>query len=160
MQEIPMSASTEDPPTAARKQPKSRGQRPDEPGSYARGPELDAQFEWRGDVLVVHLTGELDIYTVPSLRRQIARHDRPQTALVVDLLRVELIDSCGLGLLVSLRNHAAVTERRIALVLVNPRLRNILRITGLTDAFVQSVSVDLACAAVSEPPTQGVDTES
>jgi len=155
-----MSAATEDPQTTARPPPGSRAQPSDEPGSGAKGPELDAHFEWRSDVLVVHVTGELDIYTVPSLRRQIARHDRPQTALVVDLLRVTLIDSCGLGLLVSLRNRAAVSERRIALVLVDPRLKNILRITGLADAFVQSVSVDLACAAVAESPTQDVDTES
>jgi anti-sigma B factor antagonist len=108
----------------------------------------------------VHLAGELDIYTVPSLRRQIARHDRAKTALVVDLLRVELIDSCGLGLLVSLRNPAAVSARRIALVLVNPRLKNILRITGLTAAFVHSASVDLACAAVAGSPTEDAVTES
>jgi anti-sigma B factor antagonist len=108
----------------------------------------------------VHLAGELDIYTVPSLRRQIARHDRAKTPLVVDLLRVELIDSCGLGLLVSLRNNAAVSARRIALVLVNPRLKNILRITGLTAAFVQSASVDLACAAVAGSPAQDAVSES
>ena len=105
-----MSATTEDPLTASREHPESRAQQPDEPGSGALGPELDAQFEWRDDVLVVHLAGELDIYTVPPLRRQIARHDQPQTALVVDLLHVSLIDSRGLGLLVSLRNNAAVSE--------------------------------------------------
>ena len=121
---------------------------------------MDAQFEWRDDVLVVHLAGELDIYTVPSLRRQIARHDQPRTPLVVDLSRVSLIDSCGLGLLVSLRNNAAVAERRIAVVLVDPRLRNILRITGLANAFVQAASIDLACAAVAESPAKDVDPES
>lgn len=160
MQEIAMSAPTEDPPTAAREQPASRAQQPDEPGRGALGPALDAQFEWRDDVLVVHLAGEFDIYTVPSLRRQIARHDQPQTALVVDLLHVSLIDSSGLGLLVSLRNNAAVSERRIAVVLVDPRLKNILRITGLADAFVQSASVELACAAVAESPIQDVHPES
>lgn len=155
-----MSAIAEDPPTAAREPPGSREQRSDEPGSGGLGPQLDAQFEWRDDVLVVHLAGELDIYTVPSLRRQIARHDQPLTPLVVDLLRVSLIDSCGLGLLVSLRNNAAVSERRIALVLVDPRLKNILRITGLANAFVQSASIDLACAAVDESPAKDVDPAS
>ena len=66
------------------------------------------QFEWRGDVLIVHLAGELDIYTVPALRRQLARHDRLETSLVVDLSGVEFIDSCGLRL----RPQAVLEFRR------------------------------------------------
>lgn len=151
---------TEDPPTAPRARPDAKAlPLDDQGGDTTWRPGFDVRFERRGDVLIVHLFGELDIYTVPALRRQLTRHDRPETSLVVDLSGVELIDSCGLGLLVSLRNRATVSERKIALVLVDPRLKDILHITGLGDAFVQSPTVELALEAVAGPSADHAGTE-
>jgi anti-anti-sigma factor len=147
-----MPGATTDRPPTPRETAEGRHD-PANPGSGPAGrPELGVRFERRGRVLIVHLVGELDIYTVPMLQRQLDRHDRPDAPLVVDLAEVELIDSCGLGFLVSLRNRAAVAERNIGLVLVDARLKEILRITGLADAFAQEASVDAACAAVSAVP--------
>jgi anti-sigma B factor antagonist len=109
-----------------------------------RHPELSIDFHDEDDILIVTPTGELDIYTVPLFRRQLDRHDRPGIALIIDLSHVNLIDSCGLGLLVSLHNRSAISHRAIALVLTDRRLTDILRITGLGDAFVQVATVDAA----------------
>lgn len=57
--------------------------------------------EWRGNVLLVRFTGELDIPTVPSLLQQLEPYDLRRTALMIDISHVDLIDSSGLGLLVS-----------------------------------------------------------
>lgn len=107
-----------------------------------RHPELGIDFHEQDGTLLVTLTGELDIYTVPLLRRQLTRHDRPDVALIIDLSHVDLIDSCGLGLLVSLHNRSASGQRRIALVLTDQRLTDIFRITGLAHAFTQAATVD------------------
>ena len=87
------------------------------------------------------------------IRRQLTRHDRPDTSLVVDLSAVELIDSCGLGLLVTLSNSAAISNRVLALVFVEDRLADILRIAGLADAFVRAATVTDACSAIARPPS-------
>ena len=115
-----------------------------------RHPELGIDVREQDGILLVSLTGELDIYTVPLLRRQMTRHDRPGIALIIDLSHVDLIDSCGLGLLVSLHNRSATAHRAIALVLTDQRLKDILRITGLGDAFVQTATIDAAIAHIAE----------
>jgi anti-sigma B factor antagonist len=146
-----MSPTTTEPPTNPPKLPDEvTPQDQTSHDSLARGPELDVRFTRRGSTIVVHLAGELDIYTVPGLRRQLDRHDHPGTSLVVDLSRVTLIDSSGLGLLVTLRNQRVDADRKIALVLDGSRLKSVLAIAGLTDAFVQAATVDDALAAIGD----------
>jgi anti-sigma B factor antagonist len=146
-----MSPTTTEPPTNPPKLPDEvTPQDQTSHDTLARGPELDVRFTRRGSTIVVHLAGELDIYTVPGLRRQLDRHDHPGTSLVVDLSRVTLIDSSGLGLLVTLRNQRVDADRKIALVLDGSRLKSVLAIAGLTDAFVQAATVDDALAAIGD----------
>ena len=63
--------------------------------------DLSVSSSERGDVTVVHVAGEIDVYTAPLLRevldKQIAAG---RTKLVVDLEQVTFMDSTGLGVLV------------------------------------------------------------
>src|SRR3712207_9166682 len=54
-----------------------------------------------GDVVVVQVAGEIDVYTAASLREKLADLiDADHTDVVVDLTGVTFMDSTGLGVLV------------------------------------------------------------
>ena len=88
------------------------------------------------DLVLISLSGELDIYTVPGFRQDVERFDPSETQLVIDLSEVTLLDSSGLGALVSLLNRARGGQGRLGLVCPHNHLRRVFEITGLRRAFV------------------------
>ena len=98
-----------------------------------------------GDHTVLEVGGEVDVYTAPRLRERLvelveqgARH------VIVDLSRVEFLDSTGLGVLVGglkrLRSH----DGDLTLVCTQHRILKVFEITGLTKVFSIHESVDAA----------------
>jgi len=86
----------------------------------------------KGGMEVIDVQGEIDIYTAPRLRELlIDLVSKGDYQLVVNLDKVGLLDSTGLGVLVG-------TQQRIL---------NIFRITGLTEVFGIYETVDQAIAA-------------
>jgi len=63
---------------------------------------LDLRTEFMGEMAVIHLAGELDLSNVPSLADAIAEVERNRGVreIVVDLEKLEFIDSTGIGELV------------------------------------------------------------
>lgn len=89
------------------------------------------------DLVLVTLTGPLDIYTAPGFRRDVEPHSVVGDQIVIDLSEVTLIDSSGLGALVRLRNQALRDgPGHLGLVCPHRRLRRVFAITGLRAAFV------------------------
>ena len=85
-------------------------------------------------VVTVRATGNLDIYTIARLRQRMARHDLSDGHVVLDVSGVTLIDSSGLGTLLSFANRARRGGSRLPLV-CRPDLADVLEIARLTDAF-------------------------
>jgi anti-sigma B factor antagonist len=103
----------------------------------------------RGDVTVVHVAGEIDVYTAPVLRErldeQIAGGRRH---LVVDLQGVTFMDSTGLGVLVGRLKLVRVQDGTLKLVCTSERILKVFAITGLDKVFQIFDSTDDAL-----PPT-------
>ncbi len=99
---------------------------------------------------VVEVTGEIDVYTAPKLREQLAelvdsgRHD-----IVVDMQGVEFLDSTGLGVLVGGLKRVKQHDGSMNLVCTQERILKIFRITGLTKVFPIHDSVAAAVASDS-----------
>lgn len=94
---------------------------------------------------VIAVGGEIDVYTAPKLRDQIA--DLVQSGhydIVIDLTGVEFIDSTGLGVLVGGLKKVRSHEGALTLVCAEDRLLRIFRITGLAKVFL--IHSDLAGA--------------
>ena len=72
---------------------------------------LEVTTEAREGVTLVTLGGELDIYTVAGFRHDLENVDPAAQPLVIDLTEVTLLDSSGLGALVSLLNRARTEGR-------------------------------------------------
>ena len=86
--------------------------------------------------VVVAVEGELDLATAPQLRdRLVALSGEGQTRVVLDLSRLQFIDSTGLSVLVMARNRSRVDGGAILIRHPSPAVLRILEITGLVSVF-------------------------
>lgn len=110
--------------------------------------ELSVTTSRQGDVTVVSVAGEVDVYTAAQLRAALDEEvaaDRVQ--LVVDLDEVTFLDSTGLGVLVGRLKLVRNSSGWLRLVCSNERILRVFRITGLDKVFGIHASVDEALAA-------------
>lgn len=115
---------------------------------------LDVSTARRDDLTVVTLDGELDIYTVASFRGHVDQLDPADARIVVDLSDVTLLDSSGLGALVSLLNQTRTGTGQLALVCPHKRLRRVFEITGLRRAFIFGDDLDQVRDALGADRTE------
>jgi anti-sigma B factor antagonist len=89
-----------------------------------------------GDVTVIALAGEVDLYTAPEFKEALleAIADGPKT-VVVDLTDTTFIDSTTLGVLVGGLKRLRPDGRTLALVCSDPNITKIFEITGLDKVF-------------------------
>ena len=87
-----------------------------------------------GDVLVVVIEGEHDIYTAPTLRERLDESLERGGGVVVDLTAATFVDSSVLGALLDARRRAHEAGQGFVVCIgdqVEPGVRRILDITGL-----------------------------
>jgi anti-sigma B factor antagonist len=98
--------------------------------------ELTLNHRKEGDKTVLEVGGEVDVYTAPKLREKLVelvgegRYD-----IVVDMTKVEFLDSTGLGVLVGGLKRVRSHDGSLSLVCNQERILKIFRITGLTKVF-------------------------
>ena len=82
--------------------------------------------------MVVVAVGEIDVYTAPTLDAELSRLTGDgRTDLVVDLSRVDFLDSTGLAVLVKTLKRVREGDGRLAVVVTSDRVAKVFRITGL-----------------------------
>ena len=97
---------------------------------------------------VVDVGGEIDIYTAPRLRELLIDLACKNTCqLIVNLEKVEFLDSTGLGVLVGGLKRVRAHDGSLDLVCTQERILKIFRVTGLTKVFGIHETVDQAIAA-------------
>jgi anti-sigma B factor antagonist len=88
----------------------------------------------RSDGIHVQLTGELDISSASSVEsRLIEIEQREPVRLILDLRRVNFIDSTGLSMIINADGRAKKAGRRLTIVSGEGVPRRILRTVGLED---------------------------
>ena len=98
--------------------------------------DLSLETRQENDRTVIEVGGEIDVYTAPKLRERIIELvDEGQYLLVVDLEKVEFLDSTGLGVLVGGLKRVRGHDGSLQLVCTQERLLKIFRITGLSKVF-------------------------
>lgn len=112
--------------------------------------ELSLATRSVADHTVLEIGGEIDVYTAPRLReRLIEMVGAGERRVVVDLGRVEFLDSTGLGVLVGAHRRLRAGDGSLSLVCPHERLLKIFRITGLDSVFEIHDSVERATAGGS-----------
>jgi len=94
----------------------------------------------RGGLGVAMLSGELDIYTVPVFRREVDQAGC--TGVVLDMHRVRVLDSSGLGAIISLRSRLPAEGPGVAIAGATPQVLRVFDITGTRGSFAFADDVD------------------
>jgi anti-sigma B factor antagonist len=104
-----------------------------------------------GDQTVVHLGGEIDVYTAPLVREKLDEQIvGGRTKLVVDLTDVTFLDSTGLGVLVGRLKLARTRGGSMRLVGKDDRVLKVFSITGLDKVFEIHRDLESALAAAAD----------
>jgi len=135
-----------------------RAPRPPTPGgSLTRRPPsaLAIATDEQDDLVSMVLVGDLDTYTTPGFHEHARRYDPAEVQLVIDLAEVRLLDSAGLGALVSLRNEAHRGGSRIGLVCPDREMTRLFFFTGLRPAFAFGSDLAAVRAELARPDADG-----
>ena len=97
--------------------------------------DLDVEAIREKDVSVIALRGEIDVYTAPLLRQKIVDLvDEGALNIVVDMEKVDFLDSTGLGVLVEGLKRVKTRGGTLSLVATQDKILKIFDITGLNKA--------------------------
>jgi anti-sigma B factor antagonist len=108
-----------------------------------------------GDVYVVSLAGEVDLYTAPEFKTQLLDViGKGAKTVLVDFTNTTFIDSTTLGVLVGGVKRLRTADGELALVCSDRNITKIFEITGLDRVFTiyPTRSEAIAQTAASGPP--------
>jgi anti-sigma B factor antagonist len=109
--------------------------------------DLSIHVHKKGEMPIFELTGSLDIATAPTVRAALLEAaDKGDHRIVVDLERVDFLDSTGLGAMIGAQRRAKEAGGEIRLVVQEGQILRLLRITGLLKAFGVYVTLEDALA--------------
>ena len=110
--------------------------------------ELALDSHTDGPFDVIEVDGEIDVYTAPRLREAIvAAIESDHTRLIIDVEKVEFLDSTGLGVLVGALKKVRADGGTLDIVCTQERILKIFDITGLDKVFGLHRTVAEAIAA-------------
>jgi anti-sigma B factor antagonist len=112
--------------------------------------DQDFRIEERlaGALPVIAVSGEIDVATAPQLRETLHRViAEGGSTVVLDLLGITFLDSTALGVLVGALKRCRELGGDLHVVLADPRIMKIFEITGLTNVFTITDSLQAAGAA-------------
>ena len=97
---------------------------------------------------VVSLTGEVDLYCVGDLKKELIQHidqNRERIkSLVIDMTALKYMDSSGIALMANLQKKLKAIGAKMYLVSVNSDIMNVLRLSALDSFFSIHENVDAA----------------
>ncbi len=97
---------------------------------------LEVTVEELGDISLIGLSGEVDVYTAPKLKDAInSLVEKGRYHIVVDLEKVVFLDSTGLGVLVGGLKKVKSHRGELGIICNQERILRVFRITGLTKVF-------------------------
>lgn len=107
--------------------------------------DVTVSNEAYGDVTLVTIRGDVDVYTAPVLREHLDRLIATgHRHLVVNLEDVPFIDSTGLGVLVGRLKLTRLQKGSMRVVCTVPRILRVFEITGLNQVFCLFTHTDQA----------------
>lgn len=109
---------------------------------------VDITEKWVDSVVVVSVSGVVDMLTAPQLEAAIdAALVQKPAALVVDFTDVEFLASAGMGVLVAAHDQAA-PEIRFSVVADGPATSRPLKLVGIADIVALYATLDEALAGM------------
>jgi len=85
---------------------------------------------------IVRVVGDVDLWSVDDLRKELGQVQPTVSNLIVDLTGVSFIDSTGIGVLVSCLQDVRKAGGRMGLVIAQPHIHRVLQVTNLDQVFI------------------------
>lgn len=104
------------------------------------GPQLVVETTRIGSHDVIVVTGEIDLASAPKVQSAIEGFSGQ--SVVLDLRKVEFMDSAGLKVLLNQRSRLVESGGNLRLVVGEGAVVRLLELTGVTDAFSISNTID------------------
>lgn len=109
---------------------------------------LRGTLEVKEDQQIFRLTGQLDAFSEPTFRKVVSdRLTAGSSQVVLDLSKIDFLDSSGLGALVQLAKQAKGQEGSLQIV-TNPRVTQTVKLVRLEKFLPLHNSLDEAIAAL------------
>lgn len=103
------------------------------------------------DHAVLEVGGEVDVFTAPRLKDELAALARAgERNVVVELSGVGFLDSAGLGVLVGAHQRLSAGGGALSIACPEDRLPRIFRIPGLDNVLAIHPSVEAAIGAIGQ----------
>jgi anti-anti-sigma factor len=88
----------------------------------------------QGEATIIKVSGELDLASSPALEVELERaSETGGPVIVVDLARLEFMDSTGLSVLVRAHQRAGQTGQRFGLINGSQQVQRLLTLTGVAE---------------------------
>jgi anti-sigma B factor antagonist len=98
--------------------------------------ELEVRNQTLGGCLIVRMVGELDVAAAPLLREHIlGQLALGQTRIVIDMSRVPIVDSAGLGALIVAHDEATARGGSVRLACAPRSVLRVFEITRMDRLF-------------------------
>jgi anti-sigma B factor antagonist len=102
---------------------------------------------------VIRLEGEVDVYTAPQLKQaMIALLGKGAKRIVIDLTKVEYLDSTALGVLIGGLKRLREADGNLLLICPSARIKRVFEITGLDKIFEMYASEEEMKTATQKEP--------
>lgn len=95
--------------------------------------EFQVEVRREGSAALIAISGELDLASGPRLEEELSSLDPDVTLVVVDLRRLEFMDSTGLSIIVRAHQRLADQDRELSLVRGSPQVQRLLDLTGVAE---------------------------
>ncbi len=79
------------------------------------------------------LDGEIDAHTAPELAARYAELPKGDGDIVIDMSKVDFMDSSGLRVIIELHQRVEQASRRLVLLTPSPPVARLIEVSGLTD---------------------------
>lgn len=118
---------------------------------------MSVRVQPRGDAAVVMAERRLVVGNRQDLKAAVVQEmENGRRTVVIDLGETDLIDSGGLGVLVTLYRHAEELGRSLVLANLSDEIAGLLRLTKLDTIFTVADTIEDALAgAGAEPAAEG-----
>lgn len=94
--------------------------------------DFGVEMEERESVPILHVKGEIDIYTSPKFRKDLKEMmEKHHQRLILNLEKVQYIDSTGLGAIAHVAHALEQDDGRLYVVCSRPQVKKIFNVSGL-----------------------------
>ncbi len=93
---------------------------------------FSVEIEEKQNIPIVHINGEIDIYTCPELRKKLCELiDNGSRKLILDLENIQYIDSTGLGTIAHTARAIESENGQIFVISSKNQIKKIFKVSGL-----------------------------